>query len=111
MDRKAIITSLIAFDRPLSEFRAHLSSLACDGEPVAVLRRQDIAAVVRRYLVGQLDAGAVEAWANLIECREDVEFERRHEEAVADALFDLANPVLQGPLANIAGDVLASLER
>lgn len=86
-----------------------MSTLECDAEPVATLGRLDIASVLNGFLAGQLDAGAVEEWANLVECREDITFERREEETVADAIFDLANPALQGPLGEIAPRVMARL--
>jgi hypothetical protein len=111
MDRRVILSSLLHFDRSLDELEAAVADLDDDGEPVAILTRKDIATVARRYLAGLLEAGEVERWANLIEGRADIEFEPRHEPAVADAIFDLANPDLQGELADISADVLALVER
>ena len=111
MNRRAILESLLRFDQPLPELEAALASLDEDSAPAATLTRSHIALVVRRFEVGLLEAEAVARWADLIECREDIEFEARHEPAVADALFDLANPDLQGPLAEISADVLAVVER
>ncbi|MDB5686074.1 MAG: hypothetical protein JWR77_663 [Rhizorhabdus sp.] len=109
MSRASIITSLIRLDRPLPELRAALAELDWDAEPVATLTRSNIAAILHRFVAGDLDSATVEAWANLVECREDVVFEPRNEEAVADALYDLANPDLQGPLEGILPDLLATL--
>ena len=36
--------------------------------------REDIASVLVRYQRGQIDALEVEAWADLIEARDDIEF-------------------------------------
>jgi hypothetical protein len=110
MDHRAILASLIRFDQPLAELEATLNGLDGDGEPVVTLTRKDIAAIVHRYQGGLLHAGEVERWANLIECREDIAFEPRHEPVVADAIFDLANPDLQGALAEIGADILAVVE-
>jgi len=87
-----------------------VAGLDWDGPPVATLTRKDIAAIVRRHMAGLLAATEVAQWANLVECREDIEFEQRHEAAIADALFDLANPDIQGQLVDIGADVLALVE-
>jgi hypothetical protein len=110
MERSDILSSLIRFDKPIAELEALVAELDWDATPAASLRRTDIAAVIERYLGGQIDPGDVARWANLIESREDIAFEQRHEPAVADAIFDLANPDLQGELAEISADILASLQ-
>ena len=107
MDRPALLAALIAFDRPLAEIAAGLDVLDPLARPVATVRREDVVAVLRRYLAGQLDSGSVSAWAALVECREDLEFEPRHAEAVSDALTDLAYP--EGELSDVAEDLLAYL--
>lgn len=109
MDGKAALASLLCFDRPLVEIESLLGSLGWGEEPLVTLRRENIASVLRRYLAGEIDAATVEEWANLIEGRDDVEFASPDEEVIIQAIHDLANPVLQGRLADIALDVLAAL--
>lgn len=109
MTRASIIASLIHLDRPLPDLRTDLAGLGWDDNPVVTLTRRNIAAILHRFVAGDLDAETVEAWANLVECREDIVFEPRHEEAVADGLYDLANPDVQGPLTEILPDLLARL--
>src|SRR6266702_15623 len=111
MSRRAVLSSLIQFDAPVADLTSALAALAWDADPVAILTRRDIVSVLQRFVGGKIDADAVEAWGNLVECREDIEFEPWHEEAVADAIHDLANPDLSGRLQAIAPDVLARLER
>jgi hypothetical protein len=110
MTRADILASLIRFDRPIAELEALVAGLDWDAEPAATLRRKDIADVIGRFLTGGLEAGVVARWAELIESREDIAFEPRHEPAVADAIYDLANPDVQGELAEISDDILASIE-
>ncbi|MCH8684508.1 hypothetical protein [Pedomonas mirosovicensis] len=107
MDRRALVTSLIRLDAPLGNLRDALAALPMDATPVATLTRADIAAIVQRFQAGEITAGDVELWATLVECREDIAFEARFEPAIADALYDLANP--EGPLEDLADDVLALL--
>jgi hypothetical protein len=113
MDRRLILASLLAFDRPLPDLIEALDALDAlewSDEPAEVLRRKHIAAVVRRFASAALTAQDVERWANLVESREDLGFEPRHEEAIADALFDLGNPDLQGELHDIVDDLLDALD-
>lgn len=106
-DRTALLTALIRCERPLDELREALSALPPDATPVVMLTREDIAALLRRFQAGKLSAEAVALWAAMVECREDIEFDPRHEPAIADALYDLANP--EEPLDEMADDVLALL--
>lgn len=112
MSRASIINSLVEFDRPLAELRHELAQLDWDwiGPPLAILRPGHIATVLKRYRSGQIGATDVEAWADLVECREDIEFDHMGVGDVADALFDIANPEMQGALDEIIDNLLAQLE-
>ena len=109
MDRAAALAALIAFDRPLGTLQAALDALPPEPAPVplAIVGRRDILSVVRRFLARELSEADVEIWAELVECRDDLEFESRHEEAVADALYDLANP--ESRFEDIANEMLTRL--
>ncbi|WP_290803968.1 hypothetical protein, partial [Aquidulcibacter sp.] len=54
--------------------------------------------VLARYLRGEMSEVDVETWANLIEGRDDVEFDHSFEALVRDVLHELANPILTHPL-------------
>jgi hypothetical protein len=56
-------------------------------------------------LKGEVQDADVEEWANMVEGRDDVDFEPMTNAAI----FDLANPVLQGPLTEVATALLARL--
>jgi hypothetical protein len=109
MSRQAILSSLVQFDASAADLKAVLASLSWDADPVITLTRRDIAAVLERFTSSDIDDGAVEEWANLVECREDIRFEPGHEEVVADAIHVLANPELAGRLVATAPDLLCSL--
>ena len=111
MARQQTITSLVEFTKPLDELRRELAELAWDreGPPLAILRPAHIAAVLERYKRGELTARDVEDWANLVECREDIDFDPRRAADIADAIFDIASPEMQGSLDDIVDDILAQL--
>jgi hypothetical protein len=50
------------------------------------------------FLAGAMTAGELELWAERFEMAEDVEYADDDREAVADALFQLANPALNGAI-------------
>ena len=109
--RERALEAMVLFDRPVRELQAIVAKLPWDADqPLVTLTRAHLKAVLRRYTAGEIDAPSVEDWANLIEGREDIDFERGRETVVADTVFDLANPLLQGPLAEIASGILARLE-
>jgi hypothetical protein len=107
--RKEALSSLIHFDAPLESIDARLAAAAWGDEPVITLMREHIAAVLQRFVSGSIDAAAVESWANLVEGRDDIQFEPGHEQIISDAIHDLANPVLQGGTQEIAAGLLANL--
>ncbi|EGQ9730915.1 hypothetical protein ACJXBB_001696 [Vibrio cholerae] len=51
--------------------------------------------VLRRFLAGEFTAEDLENWANLLECREDLEFEEGKSEEIENVIYCLANPTLQ----------------
>ena len=107
MTREQAVQSLVHFDQPLRMLDAVLRENAWDwdGPPIATLGGANIVSVLQRYLKGDVSGDDVEAWANMLEGRDDVEFEP----GTAAAIFDLANPTLQGPLTEVASVLLASL--
>jgi hypothetical protein len=109
MSREAILLSLIRFDASIPKLRAELASLIWDSDPVVTLSRRDIAAILERFATGKIDALTVEDWANLVECRQDIDFEAGCEDVIHAAIHDLANPLLSGELRALAPGILAGL--
>jgi hypothetical protein len=78
---------------------ADLRSYGWDSpEPLATLTKVDIISILDRYLAGGLTAQQVADWADLVECREDIELPEEDELSISDAVFHLANPYLCGEL-------------
>lgn len=105
--REKAIKSLVRLAHPLDALRASLSAFEWDWErpSLARLTSLDVASVLQRYVAGEVTGDEVETWANLLEGRDDVEFQPE----AADAIFDLANPELQGPLTEVAPALLSRL--
>lgn len=107
MTRKEAVIALVAFDRPLDEIENALSSSGWDWDKSALasLSLSQVQSVLKRYERGQLDRADIVEWANLIEAREDIAVD----EDAAEAIFDLANPVLQGPIEQTMAAILAKI--
>lgn len=107
--RLSAVRSLIEFSRPLIETKADLAQWQWDydGEP-AVLRRSHVESILRRCLSGDLPLAELEAWADTVECREDIDYELANEQWIKEALFRLANPDIEGKLT--VGELKALLQ-
>jgi hypothetical protein len=107
MTREEAVRSLVNFDQPLDVLSQalHASVWDWEGPPIVILRVSNILDVLQRYLKGEVQDADVEEWANMVEGRDDVDFEPMTNAAI----FDLANPVLQGPLTEVATALLARL--
>ena len=98
--RVELLNSLLNFDKPLSEILQPLNSFSWDSEKaLIILKKQHIVDILRRYLNSQLSSLDVENWANVIEGREDIEYESDFEQMLDEVIFELANPWLSRTLS------------
>lgn len=97
--RTQLLASLLSYDAPVAQIAGELKKFPWDAETALVtLARENVIQVLERYLRGELEASKVEEWANAIEAREDISFEAGYEEALQEAIYQLANPLLTMPL-------------
>lgn len=110
MTRNEAIRSLVAFDRPLDKLREGVASFPFDwdGPPLGTVRREHVLAILARWRSGELTPEEVEDWANLVEVRDDLDHDP-NDPAVAEAVFDLANPVLKGQLHEVGPALVGAL--
>ena len=99
MDRFDVLRDLVAFNKPVGVLADSLSKIDWDyeGQPLIIMASQ-IQEVLKRFLAGEYSAQELEEWANLIECREDMEFEDKKYDEIANVIYRLANPVLEGEI-------------
>lgn len=112
MDRFEVLINLVAFSKPVDDLTSDLSNFDWDydGDPL-IVTASDMKLLLNRFLVGERTAEELEAWANLIEGREDLEFEDQQSEAIENVVYSLANPVLQGAITpEFCKELLATLD-
>lgn len=97
--RREVLNDVIGFREQPNNLSIALSRFPWDsaGEMVT-LTRFDILRVLERFTRSQLSAADIEAWANLIEGREDIAYDPQYADAVQEAIYCLANPLLTQPL-------------
>ncbi|MBW8184293.1 hypothetical protein [Shewanella nanhaiensis] len=95
MNRFELLDNLVKFNLTIPTLKEELSKLDWDYcEEPFVVEPIDIRNVIQRYLAGDYSAAQLESWANLIECREDLELE----ELIDNIVYQLANPSLEGEI-------------
>ena len=100
---------LVELARPLDEISINLRRFPFDCDfPLVILERRHIAAVLRRFVDGQLTGLDIEKWANAIEGRDDIGYDPRS--IVGMVLHELANLVLAEPMSSgRAAELLTSV--
>ena len=97
MNRKTALENLIQFKLPIEQAISYLAQFEWDSEVELVsLEAAQIQNVLQLFTQGTISALEVEAWANAIECREDIKIETL---LVNEVLHELANPQLTQPLS------------
>ena len=109
--REEAVQSLVRFDKTLDALRDSVVGFPFDWDdpPLATLKREHLLDVLARWQRGELSAQEVEDWANLVEVRDDLNHDPA-DPAVAAAVFDLANPELQGPLSVVGPTLVKGLK-
>lgn len=97
MNRKTALDNLLNFKLPIEQAISDLAKLEWDSELELIgLEAAQLQNLLQLFTQGILSAKEVEAWANAIECREDIKIGPT---MVNQALHELANPLLTQPLS------------
>ena len=101
MNRQCILKNLAEFSKPIVELSNDLLSLTWDyeGKPF-IIHSDQVLEVLNRYVSGNLSSEEIENWANLIECREDMDFDKEERVTLEKIIYQLANPVLEGEITS-----------
>lgn len=102
-NRYEVLQELIDFEQPLDVISSKLKgfNFDFDGEPL-VLSKEKVIAAINSFITGKKNADELERWANLIEMREDIDFEGICEDSINDVIYKLANPILEEPITTVS---------
>lgn len=96
--RRGTLQALLAAQRPLEDVAKQLAAFGWDSDELVEVRAGHVIAVLERFVGGDLRAEEVQMWADLVEGRDDISLEQAHQDALKQAIFQLATPELEGPL-------------
>jgi hypothetical protein len=95
-NRTEILSDLIHFKKNPMDLQAEIAQYPWDSEaPLIVLTKDNFINIIQKAINDNLTLDEIEDWANVIECRDDIEMEN---EKIQEYIFELANPVLNGEL-------------
>ncbi len=96
--RKKLLKSLLEMNGAISVICAQLSEFGWDcEEDLITFKSNNALSVLNQYLKHQITKDDLEEWANAIEGREDISFEKDY---LKKLIYDLANPILTEPITN-----------
>jgi hypothetical protein len=95
--RKELARKLVEYALPIEPVVSELSTYPWDCDsPLFVITPAHVAAILDRYLAGELTTEQVERWGNLVEMRDDLD---AGEGTIREVIHELANPLLTEPLS------------
>jgi hypothetical protein len=97
--RKHILRRLIDLDGDIESINSELRAFSWDAEDdCVVLTMLKLKAALLKCLSGKRTMAELERWADLIECREDINFEEAYNDKIKAIIHRLANPEINGPV-------------
>lgn len=97
-NRKLLLESLVDWSKPINETLDALSQFGFDSEPLVALKGEHVIKLLSDYVAGKIDESLVERWADAVEVRDDLYYEAEGGDDLKAIIYDLANPLLSGPL-------------
>lgn len=94
--RASILTDVIQIKSDLNRLKTELNYYPWDSnEPLVTVSKEDLTQVFSRAISGEISFVQLEDWANILEARDDIEFE---DSQMENLIFELANPYLNGEI-------------
>ena len=97
--RMSLVRTLVEYHLPIDFTLAELAKLPWDVHtPLLRMARLDVQNILHRFIAHELSASQVEDWANLVECRDDIDLSGETG-VVTEIISRLANPYLHKPIS------------
>lgn len=100
-DKFEVLNDLLSLKRPLLEIQKDLETLDWDSnDNVCILNVDKLENILNLYISNTISKQNLELWANMIECREDIQIDPKQEKVIKKVIFALANPYLEGEISH-----------
>ena len=94
--RKQILLEIFNVEGDLGKLQNEILEYPWDSEmPFLIISKGDLAKTIQKFILSDALFLEVENWANLLECRDDIQYEP---EELKEYIFELANPYLNGEI-------------
>ena len=94
-DRKQLLLDLILLRGKTQDIKHEPSKQSWDSvSPIVKIDTQSMIFVLTKYIKGEISTDELEEWANLVECRDDIEIPS----LIQEFIFELANPEINGDI-------------
>jgi hypothetical protein len=98
-DKSKVLNDLLNLKRPLLEIQEDLAQLNWDSnDKVCVLDGRKLENILNAYINNNVSNQDLELWANMVECREDIQIDERQKNLIKHIIFAMANPYLEGEI-------------
>ena len=95
-NRTDVLNDLVSLNKELPFLKDELSQYSWDTEePYLVITKTQLIEVVKKCLDQKITIQDLENWADLIECRDDLDFEN---EELQEIVFEFASPEINGEI-------------
>ena len=95
--RKLILQDILNFEGDIRDLKKELDKYPFDSKyPLIIINSKTVCAILKKTISGIISFDDLEEWANIVECRDDVDFEN---ENIQEIIFELANPELNEQLS------------
>jgi hypothetical protein len=108
-NRRDILKDLVLLRGNIEVLEKELSQYPWDIEkPLLKINTDDLINVLKRSLNNEINFETLTNWANIIECREDLDFPN---DEIKEIIFELANPEINGEMTKERlNEIISELE-
>jgi len=99
-DRLSIINDLVNLNKPIDDLLIILKKYSWDYKGNEyIITSNHLINILEKNIKSQITKHDIEKWANAIESREDIGFDKNNK-YLSDIIYKLANPYLEGELTS-----------
>lgn len=93
MNRNDLLKKLINMEESIEFLNEELAKYGWDNDKnLVIFKKTHLLNVLNQYLYDAINENDIEKWANAVECREDIGFQKNYEKILKEIIYQLANP-------------------
>jgi hypothetical protein len=95
---------------PTTKLKDELNKFSWDSEnPLIVFKKEHLLQIINKLQKNKITLSELIEWANLLEVREDIEYEKPYDAQINKIIFTMANPELVSNDLNVFKDFIINL--